>query len=79
MEKAQMISEAKLARKIGTTQTCIVDGVEDGKLICRTMADAPEIDGNAFAPVKRGVRVGDMIDLEITDADAYDLYGVIRE
>ena len=77
MEKAQAISAAKLQNKIGTTQRVIVDGVADGKLVCRTRGDAPETDGNAFAPVKKGVRVGDFIDLEITDADAYDLYGVV--
>lgn len=77
MEKAQIISANRLQRKIGTTQAAIVDGVQDGKLICRTMADAPEVDGHAFAPVKKGVRVGDIVNLEITDADEYDLYGVI--
>lgn len=77
MEKAQIISANRLQRKIGTTQAAIVDGVQDGKLICRTMADAPEVDGHAFAPAKKGVRVGDIVNLEITDADEYDLYGVI--
>jgi ribosomal protein S12 methylthiotransferase len=77
MEKAQMISAARLQKKIGTTQSAIVDAVADGKLVCRTMADAPEVDGNAFSPVKKGVRVGDIIPLDITDADAYDLYGVV--
>lgn len=75
MEKAQTISAARLQTKIGSRQQAIVDGVRDGQLVCRTMADAPEIDGNAFAPAKKGVRVGDMVTLEILDADAYDLYG----
>ncbi len=79
MEVAQEISAAKLQKKIGSVQQAIVDGIEDGQLVCRTMADAPEIDGNAFTPVQKGVRVGDLISLEITDADAYDLYGVIRQ
>lgn len=77
MEKAQIISANRLQKKIGSTQAAIVDGISDGKLVCRTMADAPEVDGHAFAPVKKGVRVGDIINLEITDADEYDLYGVI--
>lgn len=77
MEKAQTISASKLQRKVGTKQLALVDGMADGKLVCRTIADAPEVDGNAFAPVKKGVRVGDFVTLEITDADAYDLYGVV--
>lgn len=76
MEKAAEISEYKLQKKVGTTQQCIVDGFEDGRMICRTRADAPEIDGNAYAPKVKGVKVGDFVNLEITNADAYDLYGV---
>jgi ribosomal protein S12 methylthiotransferase len=79
MEKAQEISARQLVKKIGTTQQAIVDGIADGKLICRTRADAPEVDGNAFAPAQKGIRVGDFVNLEITDADAYDLYGLIRQ
>ncbi len=78
MARAQEISAAKLQKKIGSTQRAIVDAVSDGKLTCRTGADAPEIDGNAFAPAVKGVRPGDFVSLEITDADAYDLYGVVR-
>lgn len=78
MEKAQDISATRLQKKIGTSQAAIVDGVSDGKLVCRTMADAPEVDGHAFAPVKKGVRVGDIITIDVTDADEYDLYGVVK-
>ena len=78
MEKAQTISAAKLQKKIGTDQLAIVDAIQDGKLICRTRADAPEVDGLAYAPAKKGIRVGDFVNLEITDADAYDLYGLLK-
>ena len=76
MEKAQKISAAKLQTKIGTFQQSIVDAIEGGRMICRTRADAPEVDGTAIAPQQKGVRVGDFVTLEITDADAYDLYGI---
>lgn len=79
MALAQDISHDKLQEKIGTTQQALVDGVADGKLVCRTRADAPEVDGNVYAPLKKGVRVGDFINIEITDADAYDMYGVVVE
>ncbi len=79
MEKAQTISAKRLQAKIGTLQTSIVDGIQDGKLICRTRADAPEVDGLAYAPAQKGVRVGDFVELEITDADAYDLYGLVTK
>ena len=77
MQAAQTISAQRLQRRVGSRQRAIVDGVADGKLVCRTMAEAPEVDGNLFVPVKKGVRVGDFVDAEIIDADAYDMYGVI--
>ncbi|MBX9726171.1 MAG: 30S ribosomal protein S12 methylthiotransferase RimO, partial [Rickettsiales bacterium] len=79
MEKAQSISAMKLQKKIGTVQQVIVDGVAQGKLTCRSRGDAPEVDGNVFAPIVKGVRVGDLIHVEITDADTYDLYGVVKQ
>ncbi|MDB2530675.1 30S ribosomal protein S12 methylthiotransferase RimO, partial [Paracoccaceae bacterium] len=48
MQKAQQISEAKLAKKLGKELQVIVDDVDDEAATCRTMADAPEIDGNLF-------------------------------
>ncbi|MDB4593399.1 30S ribosomal protein S12 methylthiotransferase RimO, partial [Paracoccaceae bacterium] len=48
MQKAQQISEAKLAKKLGQELQVIVDDVDDEAATCRTMADAPEIDGNLF-------------------------------
>jgi len=77
MELAAEISADKLQEKVGSTQTCIVDAVEGDRMVCRTRADAPEIDGNAYAPRVKAVRVGDFVELEITNADAYDLYGVV--
>lgn len=79
MAVAQRISAAKLQKKIGTIQVALVDGIADGKLICRTKGDAPEVDGNVYAPAKRGIRVGDIVQLEITNADDYDLYGLVVE
>jgi ribosomal protein S12 methylthiotransferase len=79
MEKAQKISAAKLQKKIGKTYQVIVDGIEDGQLVCRSAADAPEIDGNVFAPKVKGARVGDFLTIEVTDASEYDLYGMVKE
>lgn len=79
MALAAEISADKLQDKVGTKQQCIIDAVEGDRMVCRTRADAPEIDGNAYAPRVKGKRVGDFVDLEITNADAYDLYGVVAE
>ncbi|WP_281856128.1 30S ribosomal protein S12 methylthiotransferase RimO, partial [Litoreibacter halocynthiae] len=76
MEKAQAISEAKLAAKVGTTLQVIVDEVEDDGATCRTTADAPEIDGNLFIDEGfKGLKAGDMVDALVDEAGEYDLWG----
>ncbi|MCR8549405.1 30S ribosomal protein S12 methylthiotransferase RimO [Salipiger sp. P9] len=76
MEKAQEISEAKLAAKVGRRIEVIVDLVEEDAATCRTMADAPEIDGNLF--IDEGherLSAGDIVTVEVDEAGEYDLWG----
>jgi ribosomal protein S12 methylthiotransferase len=77
MEKAQAISEAKLAAKVGRTLEVIVDEIdEDGIATCRTWADAPEIDGNLFIDEgTAALTVGDIVRVEVDEAGDYDLWG----
>jgi len=78
MAQAQAISEAKLAAKVGTRQLAIVDGVDDEAATCRTMADAPEIDGNLFIDDGfTGLSPGDIVTVEVDEAGDYDLWGRI--
>ncbi|MDF0602218.1 30S ribosomal protein S12 methylthiotransferase RimO [Psychromarinibacter sp. C21-152] len=76
MEKAQAISEAKLAAKVGRRMEVIVDLVEDDAATCRTMHDAPEIDGCLF--IDEGfedLSPGDIVTVEVDEAGEYDLWG----
>ncbi|MEL6798680.1 MAG: 30S ribosomal protein S12 methylthiotransferase RimO [Pseudomonadota bacterium] len=76
MEKAQAISEAKLAAKVGTRLEVIVDAVDAEAATCRTKADAPEIDGNLFIDEGfEGLKPGDLLTVEVEEAGAYDLWG----
>ena len=76
MEKAQAISEAKLAARVGTRLTAIVDLVEDDGATCRTMADAPEIDGHLYIDEGfEGLAPGDLVTVEVDEASEYDLWG----
>ncbi len=78
MEKAQAISEAKLAAKVGQTLEVIVDTVEADGATCRTMADAPEIDGNLFVDEGfEGLQVGDVVRVVVDESGEYDLWGQI--
>ncbi len=77
MEKAQAISEAKLAAKVGQQMDVIIDDIdEDGIATCRTKADAPEIDGNLFIDEStEGLKVGEIVRVEVDEAGEYDLWG----
>jgi ribosomal protein S12 methylthiotransferase len=76
MERAQAISEAKLAAKVGREIPVIVDEVDDEAATCRSMADAPEIDGNVYLDEGFvGLAPGDIVTAQIEEAGEYDLWG----
>jgi len=76
MQKAQAISEAKLAAKVGRTLRVIVDEVDEDAATCRTTADAPEIDGNLFIDEGfEALKPGDMVTVTVDEAGEYDLWG----
>ena len=75
MEKQQAISTARLAAKIGTRQAVLIDEVDEEGAIGRSMADAPEIDGLVYLNDETSLAPGDVVEVEITHADEYDLWG----
>ena len=78
MQKSQAISEAKLAAKVGRVMDVIIDEIDDDAATCRTMSDAPEIDGNLF--IDQGhetLKEGDIISVEVDEAGEYDLWGTL--
>ena len=76
MEKAQAISEAKLAAKVGKVLDVIVDEVDADGATCRSMADAPEIDGNLFIDEGfEGLQTGAIVKVRVDEAGEYDLWG----
>ena len=84
MAKTAAISAAKLEAKIGRILPVIIDEVgeadEDGSIGAtgRSQADAPEIDGHVYLrDVAATLRPGDIVDVEIEDADEHDLFGVV--
>ena len=72
------ISAEKLAAKVGRTLDVIIDAVdpETGGATGRSKADAPEIDGEVHLRDAGHLAVGDIVPVEIEDADAHDLFGV---
>lgn len=74
METQQAISTAKLQAKIGSTQEILIDDVTPEGAIGRSMADAPEIDGQVHIVGATDLQPGDFVEADITGADEYDLY-----
>ncbi|KTD48732.1 ribosomal protein S12 methylthiotransferase [Legionella rubrilucens] len=74
MQVQAEISREKLAAKIGTRQTVLIDNIEDDQIIARSKSDAPEIDGLVYLPFDESMKAGSLADVTIVDSDDYDLY-----
>jgi ribosomal protein S12 methylthiotransferase len=77
MEVQQEISADVLRGKIGRKINVLVDeiDVENEEAVARSPWDAPEIDGNVFIPGATDLKPGDMVKVQIVDAEEYDLVG----
>ncbi len=69
------ISARRLKKKIGTTQTVLVDAIDGRRATARGVADAPEIDGNVTIDEAAGLVVGQFARVRITAATEHDLVG----
>lgn len=77
MALQQQISAEKLAEKVGRELVVLVDEIdhEEGVAICRSYADAPEIDGHVYVDeIDDTVKAGDMLIVTIDEASEYDLF-----
>jgi len=70
------ISRAKLTARIGQRLIVLVDEVHEGRVLARTYADAPEIDGKVIIPGEWELEPGDFIEVEITRSGPHDLLGI---
>ncbi|MFU8789669.1 MAG: 30S ribosomal protein S12 methylthiotransferase RimO [Methylobacter sp.] len=69
------ISAARLQQRIGRIETVLIDEVVEEGAVARSKADAPEIDGQVFIDNATHLKVGDFVDVELEEADDYDLWG----
>jgi ribosomal protein S12 methylthiotransferase len=77
MELTARISAAKLEAKIGQTVEVIIDLADgEGGATGRSMADAPEIDGEVHLRDASDAQPGDILSVLVEDADEHDLFGV---
>lgn len=78
MEALQVVSEERLASRVGREIDVIVDDVkkDENVAIARSQWDAPEIDGNVFVEDATEIKPGDMVKVRVIDSDEYDLFAV---
>ncbi len=74
MAHQQAISTARLQLKIGKVIQVVIDEVDEEGPIARSMADAPEIDGNVYIDTDEPLNPGDIVSVQVTAADEYDLW-----
>jgi ribosomal protein S12 methylthiotransferase len=77
MELQQPISFHKNHQEVGKIVDVLIEqeNPESGDLIGRSGRFAPEVDGQVY--VKGEARLGTIVPVKITSADAYDLYGEV--
>lgn len=75
MATQQEISRGRLQAKIGRCIEVLVDAVDSDGAVGRSSADAPEIDGVVYISDGTRLRPGDLVAVEVEEADDYDLYG----
>jgi ribosomal protein S12 methylthiotransferase len=73
MQQAGQISRTRLSRRVGQTCQVLIDSIEQGVAIGRTIGDAPEIDGVVRLRTPREVKIGEFARVELTAAGTYDL------
>ena len=76
MEVQAGISAERLRARVGTRPVVLVDAVgDDGTLVARSVAEAPEVDGviRVAGVDPSSVDPGDFIEVVITDTDEHDL------
>ena len=75
----QEISGELMAKLVGTTQRVIIDRIEGEYAIGRTQYDSPEVDCEVLIAVTadRIPVMGDFVNVKITKAEEFDLYGEI--
>ncbi|MBN2664477.1 MAG: 30S ribosomal protein S12 methylthiotransferase RimO [Bacteroidales bacterium] len=71
------ISLEKNKQKIGKTLKVIIDKQDDDVFIGRTEYDSPEVDNEVIIPADQNLKIGDFYNVNITNAQEFDLYAQI--
>lgn len=76
MEVQQEISDELNQQRIGQTLKVLIDRKEGEYFVGRTGFDSPEVDNEVLVKAEY-LRIGDFVDVRITGAEFFDLYGEV--
>jgi ribosomal protein S12 methylthiotransferase len=80
MALQQDISYELNQKRIGENHKVLIDRIEKDHFIGRTQFDSPEVDNEVLIEAKdEYLRIGDFVNVNITDATEFDLYGKINK
>jgi ribosomal protein S12 methylthiotransferase len=80
MEMQQQISREINESKVGQTFKTLVDSREGEFYIGRTEYDSPEVDNEVLVQAgDRKLRTGNFYNVQVTRADAFDIFGVVTD
>lgn len=76
MEVQQEISYELNQQKVGKTFKVLIDKKEGEHFVCRTEYDSPDVDNEVLIDAtKKYLSIGDFVNVKITEATDFDLYG----
>ena len=78
MRVQQDISASISESKVGKTFKTMIDRLEGDYYIGRTEFDSPEVDPEVLIKADSQLPVGEFVNVRVTEADAFDLYGEIE-
>ena len=74
MEFQSQISADRLQARVGRHEQVLIDEVVEEGAVARSRADAPEIDGQVFIDGATHLKVGELVDVVIEEADEHDIW-----
>ena len=78
MRVQQEISASISESKVGKTFKTMIDRLEGDYYVGRTEFDSPEVDPEVLIKADRELPIGRFVNVKVTEADAFDLYGEVK-
>ena len=75
MNSQYTITERLNRQRVGKTYKVIIDGFDGEKYVGRSYMDSPEIDSGIIFESNKELKIGEFVNVKITDFDGYDLIG----